>query len=62
MKNKKRIYPQKYIYVLFDAKGEWCGTYDSRKEAERDACGPRFRPKYSVRQYRLVLRKDETDG
>lgn len=60
MTKKKKKQPLKSIYVLYDNDGEWAGTYDTWDEADGDAVGPRFRPKYTVREYRLVLRKDET--
>jgi len=40
---------------------QFCGTYTTKDEADDDAVGPRFRPKYTVRQYELVPRKGEVD-
>ena len=49
------------IWALYDTNKEFCGTYTSKDDADDDAVGPRFRPKYTIRQYELVPRKGETD-
>lgn len=46
--------PPRRLWALFDSKGEMAGTYDTYQEADADAVGPRFRPRYSVRAYDLV--------
>ena len=46
--------PPRRLWALFDSKGEMAGTYDTYQEADNDAVGPRFRPRYSVRAYDLV--------
>lgn len=49
----------RYIWALFDNANELFDVYGSREEAEDDAVGPRFHPKYTVRVYELVPRKEE---
>lgn len=58
MPKRKRPRPPQTIYLLFTGKGELFDFHLSRADAESDAWGPRLR-NYTIREYRLVLRKDE---
>jgi len=52
MATKKKKYPPKVLYALFDAEGECAGAgYESEAAAVHDAYGPRFRPSYKVVRY-----------
>jgi len=55
----RKLPPPKQVFLLFDSQGEWCGTYMSMEAAEDDAWGPRFRPSFTIRTYRLVPREAE---
>jgi hypothetical protein len=50
---KKRL--PKRLWVLFDGDGVDCGSFLTRKEAEAEAWGPRFRL-YTIRCYKLVAK------
>lgn len=58
---KKKLRPPKSYWTLFGSDGEVFNFgYESYEEADEDAVGPRFYKGYTVREYRLVKRKDET--
>jgi hypothetical protein len=48
------------LWGLFDAKGHLFGMYGSLTEAEHDAVGPIFRPRFTVVRYRAGRRTEFT--
>lgn len=40
------------VFALFDAKGELFSVWPTQEEADADAIGPRFRPSFSIVEYR----------
>ena len=61
MVKRKKKPPVRYLWALYDAQGELFDVHESKEEAHADAVGPRFRPRYTVRCYELVLRKNEPE-
>jgi hypothetical protein len=53
MKNKKAK-PLQFVYALYDNKGELFDLHMTDQEARDDAVGPRFRPTFTVRTYKLI--------
>lgn len=47
----KKLKPLTTLYALYDAKGEYCGTYETEEDASDDCYGPRFRPKSTIVEY-----------
>lgn len=56
--SKKEFVPFRYVYLLYDAEGDDAGCYRTYQECVDDAWGPRFKT-YTIRQYRLVPKKEE---
>lgn len=57
----KKARPPEVFWALFDRYGKFFDVYATKEAASEDAHGPRFRPHFTVRAYKLVLRKDEGD-
>jgi hypothetical protein len=53
MKNKKEK-PLSYVYALYDNKGRFFALWGTKQEAMDDAVGPRFRPTFVIRIYKLM--------
>lgn len=57
----KRKTPIKSVWALYDQDGLLFDVgYTSYDEAQLDAVGPRFCRSHTIREYRLVRRKDES--
>lgn len=63
MARKKPAKPPRIMWALFDRNGRLFCYYDTKQEAEEDASDPVFRergrPKYTIRAYGLLKRKEE---
>lgn len=55
----KKSRPIPRLWALYDSMGALFDIYTSEHEARTDAVGPRFKGGYTVRSYRLLLRREE---
>jgi hypothetical protein len=55
----KKSRPLPKLWALYDSTGELFDVYTSKDEADTDAVGPRFWDGYTVRSYRMLLRREE---